>query len=249
MGPLEIACVILSAYVNFSFFSLYFFKMLALHCIDLPFLFSLCDVVHSLSLRMYNLINSLNIIMQVFWKLDFVEGSLRMRRCLRRNYKGSDHLGAAANYEDNNLQLQADEENATSQTSGLEASFRSGLPSASIVMAEAISLDERNEDDEQIETETDNFVDTGHDMEQSGEIQQRLSAAAEQPVRASLDKREAEVVNDQKLDQNVLAVAPGYVPSESDERIILELSSLMVHPLRVIRGTFQVSTICVYLYS
>lgn len=186
--------------------------------------------------------------MQVYWKLDFVEGSLRMRRCLRRNYKGSDHLGAAANYEDHNLQLQPDEENTTSQTNELEASFRSGLPSASIV-AEAMSLEERNEDDEQIETETDNFMDRGHDMEQSGENQQRLSTTVEQPVRASLDNKESEVVNGQRLDQNASAVAPGYVPSESDERIILELSSLMVRPLRVIRGTFQVSTICIHLYS
>ncbi|XXG76013.1 hypothetical protein AAC387_Pa08g0457 [Persea americana] len=178
----------------------------------------------------------------VFWKLDFVEGSLRMRRCLRRNYKGSDHLGAAANYEDHKLQLQPDKENTTSQTNDLEASFRSGLPSASIVMAEAISLEERNEDDEQIETENDNFVDRGHDMEQSGENQQRLSATVEQPVRASLDNKESEVVNGQRLDQNASAVAPGYVPSESDERIILELSSLMVRPLRVIRGTFQITT-------
>lgn len=187
--------------------------------------------------------------MQVFWKLDFAEGSLRMRRCLRRNYKGSDHLGAAANYEDHNLQLQPDEENTTSQTNDPEASFRSGLPSAPLVMAEAISLEERNEDDEQIETETDNFVDRGHDMEQSGENEQRLSATVEKPVRASLDNKESEVVNGQRLDQNASAVAPGYVPSESDERIILELSSLMVRPLRVIRGTFQVSTICIYLHS
>jgi hypothetical protein len=37
---------------------------------------------------------------QVFWKLDFVENSLRMRRLLKRNYSGTTHKGAAANYED-----------------------------------------------------------------------------------------------------------------------------------------------------
>jgi hypothetical protein len=33
------------------------------------------------------------------------------------------------------------------------------------------------------------------------------------------------------------------VPSEADERIIVELPSLMVRPLKVVRGTFQVSII------
>ncbi|XP_077236978.1 ubiquitin-conjugating enzyme E2 11-like isoform X1 [Tasmannia lanceolata] len=44
-------------------------------------------------------------ILQVFWKLDFMESSVRMRRCLRRNYERSDYLAAAANSGDHLLQL------------------------------------------------------------------------------------------------------------------------------------------------
>ncbi|KAF8393927.1 hypothetical protein HHK36_020129 [Tetracentron sinense] len=141
---------------------------------------------------------------RVFWKLDFmVESSSRMRRCLRKNYKGSDHLGAAADYEDH-LQMKHDQENVT-------------FPStASILIAEAIS------------------------MEESGDNQQRLPTTAEAPLRVSLEYRDAQVSSDTDLIQNPSAVAPRYVPSELDERSILELSSSMVRPLRVIRGTFQV---------
>ncbi|XP_058085876.1 BEACH domain-containing protein C2-like [Magnolia sinica] len=178
---------------------------------------------------------------RVFWKLDFMESSLRMRRCLRRNYKGSDHLGAAANYEDHLQQLKLNEENATCHSNDPEASFAAGLPStASILMAEAISTEERNEDDEQ--TDTDNYEDRRYDMDQCGENQQRLSATAEQPVQGSMDYGDAEVSSGRNFVQNAMTVAPGYMPSEFDEQIILELSSLMVRPLRVIRGTFQITT-------
>ncbi|XP_077235133.1 WD-40 repeat family protein / beige-like protein [Tasmannia lanceolata] len=161
---------------------------------------------------------------QVFWKLDFMESSMRMRRCLRKNYKGSDHLGAAANYGDHLLQHKPDQQNIT----------------ASIVMAEAISTGEGNEEDEQ--TETDNYECETHDTEQSVDNHQRLSTSVEQPLQGPLDFAGSEAPNDGNFVQNASAVAPGYVPSEFDERIILELSSLMVRPLRVIRGTFQITT-------
>lgn len=178
---------------------------------------------------------------KVFWKLDFMEGSLRMRRCLRRNYKGCDHSGAAADYGEDLLQLKPDAKTASALTNETEVSLTAGLPAnASILIAEAISLEEKNEDEEQVEY--DNFGDKGLDMELSEENWQRLSAKTEQPVGASADQRDGAVVNDQNLEQNASAVAAGYVPSESDERIILELSSLMVRPLRVVQGTFQITT-------
>ncbi|KAF8380392.1 hypothetical protein HHK36_027877 [Tetracentron sinense] len=164
---------------------------------------------------------------RVFWKLDFMESSSRMRRCLRKNYKGSDHFGAAADYEDH-LQMKHNQENAT-------------FPStASILVAEAISMEEVTEDDEQ--TDTDNREGKIYVMEQSGDNQQRLPTTAEAPVLVPLESRDAQVSSDTDLVQNSSAVAPGYVPSEIDERIILELSSSMVRPLRVIRGTFQITT-------
>ncbi|XP_042512465.1 BEACH domain-containing protein C2 [Macadamia integrifolia] len=161
-----------------------------------------------------------------FWKLDFMESSSRMRICLRRNYRGSDHLGAAADYEDN-LQVKHNQESAIS-------------PSAtSILVTEAISMGV-NEDDEH--TDTDNLEDRTHDREQGGDNRQRLSSTSEQPVQDALESGDAHIASDRDLVQNMSDVAPGYVPSELDERIILELSSSMVRLLRVIRGTFQVTT-------
>ncbi|KAF8393925.1 hypothetical protein HHK36_020127 [Tetracentron sinense] len=156
-----------------------------------------------------------------------MESSSRMMRCLRKNYKGSDHFGAAADYEDH-LQMKHDQENVT-------------FPStASILVAEAISMEEVTEDDEQ--TDTDNREGKTYVMEPSGDNQQRLPTTAEAPLRISLESRDAQVSSDTDLIQNPSAVAPGYNPSELDERIILELSSSMVRPSRVIRGTFQITT-------
>ncbi|XP_043719982.1 BEACH domain-containing protein C2-like [Telopea speciosissima] len=163
----------------------------------------------------------------VFWKLDSMESSSRMRICLRRNYRGYDHLGAAANYEEI-LRLKQNQENAISTST------------TSIFVAEAISMEEVNEDDEH--TETDNLGGRTHDREQSVDNQQRLSSTVEQPVQVALESGNAQVVSGRDLVQNMSDVAPGYVPSELDERIILELSSSMVRPLKVIRGTFQVTT-------
>ncbi|XP_068650842.1 BEACH domain-containing protein C2 [Aristolochia californica] len=163
---------------------------------------------------------------QVFWKLDFSESSLRMRRILRRNYRGSDHFGACANYEDHLLQRKCDQDS------------KNALPSA--VIAEAISLGEENEDDEQIEARHSD--DRIQDVEQIAESQSKLSSGTEQPVPGSLDFDGTEVAQDQNSAQSPAAVAPGYVPSESDERIILELTASIVRPLRVAQGTFQITT-------
>ena len=45
-----------------------------------------------LGIHLYNLDH-------VFWKLDFMENSARMRLCLRGNHKGSDHFNVTVNYE------------------------------------------------------------------------------------------------------------------------------------------------------
>ncbi|XP_042504860.1 BEACH domain-containing protein C2-like isoform X1 [Macadamia integrifolia] len=163
---------------------------------------------------------------RVFWKLDTMESSSRMRICLRRNYRGYDRLGAAANYEEN-LRLKHNQENAVSTST------------TSILVAEAILMEQVNEDHEH--TETDNLECRTHDREQRVDNQQSPSSTFEQPVQIALESVNAQV-SDRDLVQNMSDVAPGYVPGELDERIILELSSSMVRPLRVIRGTFQVTT-------
>ncbi|KAF5731677.1 Beige-related and WD-40 repeat-containing protein isoform 1 [Tripterygium wilfordii] len=162
---------------------------------------------------------------RVFWKLDFSESSSRMRRCLRRNYRGSDHFGAAANYEDQN-EVQSTQENVVSPSN------------APILAAEAISMEAVNEDDEHAEID---LIDAGgYDMEQSGESLQMQSGSTDQNVEASSHTGNTQI--DESFDNSSSPAAPGYVPSELDGRVVLEVSSSMVRPLRVIRGTFQVTT-------
>ncbi|XP_027353371.1 BEACH domain-containing protein C2 [Abrus precatorius] len=158
--------------------------------------------------------------LRVFWKLDLMESSSRMRRCLRRNYHGSDHLGTAANYED-----YVGEKNDQHTP---------------ILSAEAISLETVNEDEEQVEVE--NLNARVSDIDVKGDSQPRLSETAEQTVQAALESGATQHSSDVHLLQSPSAIAPGYVPSELDERIVIELPSLMVRPLKVIRGTFQVTS-------
>uniref|UniRef100_A0A6N2L8F9 BEACH-type PH domain-containing protein n=1 Tax=Salix viminalis TaxID=40686 RepID=A0A6N2L8F9_SALVM len=157
---------------------------------------------------------------RVFWKLDFMETSSRMRRCLRRNYKGSDHFGTAANYEDQ-IEMKHDEGNVP------------------VLAAEAISVEGLNEDGEH--TEIENFDGRSFDNEQSGESQLSLPGANDKKLQPPAEPSDIQLARDQDL-ENASAVALGFVPSELDERIILELTSSMVRPLTVMRGTFQVTT-------
>ncbi|PON35234.1 WD repeat containing protein [Parasponia andersonii] len=164
---------------------------------------------------------------RVFWKLDLMESSSRMRCCLRRNYRGSDHFGAAANYDDH-TNVKEDQENVLSSSS------------APILAAEAISMDSVNEDDEQVEIH--NLDGRSYGVEHSEENQSRLSVTAEQTLPVPVESGDIRLANDHDLVESSSAVPPGFVPSEFDERIVLELPSSMVRPLRVIRGTFQVTT-------
>lgn len=148
-----------------------------------------------------------------------MESSSRMRRCLRRNYHGSDHLGSAANYED---------------YSGEKNDQRTP-----ILSAEAISLETVNEDEEQVEIE--NLNARASDVDDKGDNQTRLSETADRSVQEALESGATQHASDDDLVESSSAIAPGYVPSELDERIVLELPSSMVRPLKVIRGTFQVS--------
>ncbi|KAF9687750.1 hypothetical protein SADUNF_Sadunf02G0125400 [Salix dunnii] len=156
---------------------------------------------------------------RVFWKLDFMETSSRMRRCFRRNYKGSDHFGTAANYEDQ-IEMKHDEGNVP------------------VLAAEAISVERLNEDGEHREIE--NFDCRSFDIEQSGESQLSLPGANDKKLQPPAEPSDIQLARDQDL-ENASAVALGFVPSELDERIILELTSSMVRPLTVMRGTFQVT--------
>ncbi|KAK7349608.1 hypothetical protein VNO77_07099 [Canavalia gladiata] len=154
---------------------------------------------------------------RVFWKLDFMESSCRMRRCMRRNYQGSDHLGCAANYED--------------------YSGENNDQSTPILSAEAISIEAVKEDKELMETEV--RVD---DIEDKVENLPRFSKETKQIEKASSDSNATQLESDGGVVQSSSGFEPGYVPSELDERIVIELPSSMVQPLRVVQGTFQVTS-------
>lgn len=135
---------------------------------------------------------------------------------MKRNYKGTDHLGAAADYEEKKL-----------------ISSSTELPStASIIMADAMSLDEKHEESEQIESES---------MQSSENIQQRNSSGTDQVSKVLGEQRSSGASTDPNLVESAVAAPPGYVPTDADERVIVELPALMVRPLKVVRGTFQVS--------
>ncbi|CAJ1949884.1 unnamed protein product [Sphenostylis stenocarpa] len=157
---------------------------------------------------------------RVFWKLDFMESSSRMRRCMRRNYRGSDHLGSAANYE-----------NYSSENNDR---------STPVLSAEAITIEGINEEEEQIETE--NLDVTVDNIGDKVENQPKFLKGAEKIVQESSDSNAVQPESDEGVVQSSSAFAPGYVPSELDERIVIELPSTMVQPLRVVQGTFQVTS-------
>lgn len=83
--------------------------------------------------------------------------------------------------------------------------------------AEAILTEPANEDDE---NRADDLKGSTSDMNHK-ENQEILSVPVEQTLQVSVESS---------------------TPSVHDERIILELSSSMVQPLRVVRGSFQVSS-------
>ncbi|GAB2217261.1 hypothetical protein Drorol1_Dr00000433 [Drosera rotundifolia] len=161
---------------------------------------------------------------RVFWKLDFMESSSRMRRCLRRNYRGSDHFGAAADYEGDT----GDKENQQLSTDPTKAS---------VLSPEAIMIELIDEDDEHL---NDDYVrNKDFDGEPSEADHSIVSEAGELSTEMSSVSRDALVVGSQEVAEDPSVVAPGYVPSEHDERIILELPSSIVRTLKVICGTFQ----------
>lgn len=165
--------------------------------------------------------------MQVFWKLDVIESSSRMRCCFKRNYKGSDHSGSSANCVDHYSQYEP-QKTAAGHTSETEDSLETTLPPTSVLTEEAISMRETNEDYEPVEIGTDSQ-------------QNRLSDTAEQSVQEVLGQGHFDRVSNQNLLQTISAEDPYYVLGDPDERIIFELSSSIVLPLKVIKGTFQVS--------
>lgn len=151
--------------------------------------------------------------------------------CLRRNYRGSAHIGAAADYEDADV-AQHDQQREIN------------VSNASVLAAEAISADALNEDDEH---DVKNRTSTDFDGEQHEDSHLRHSVGAETRTQVPSSSHDVPTTSGQDFSEDASAVAPGYVPSERDERIMLELPCSMVRPLSVVRGTFQVSLMLLVL--
>ncbi|KAK1618689.1 hypothetical protein QYE76_024206 [Lolium multiflorum] len=167
----------------------------------------------------------------MFWKLDFTECSSRMRRFMKRNYNGSDHLGAVVNIEEQKL-LCDGVESSPCHTEEESTQFINDLPRSSLVIvAEAMSVDIGHEDAEQTETET---------ICSSVDDQLRNSLQPD-PFKGSVDSRSSDFSGVRNLVRSTV-IAPGYRSGEEDKRIIIELPSIMVRPLKTVRGTFQVTS-------
>ena len=152
--------------------------------------------------------------MQIFWKLDRMENSLRMRLRLKQNYKGSDHHGAAADY-------QEPEQSSMSQALG-----NTPLPEGAPKLApEEDALEESVEEDSREKTQ--------EREEGSGEVNKD---AAETVVEGS---GSSVAVPSQATDATVAAVAAA-MSTELKEKLILEIPAAMVLPLKILRGRFQV---------
>uniref|UniRef100_A0A1J3HZE8 BEACH domain-containing protein lvsC n=1 Tax=Noccaea caerulescens TaxID=107243 RepID=A0A1J3HZE8_NOCCA len=165
---------------------------------------------------------------RVFWKLDSMESFSRMRQCIRRNYCGTDHLGAAANYDDDQTNTKSD-------------NGSKGSPSnPPVLAAEVISMDIAYEDDEH--GEGDHLDVKGNAEEHRRENEERISGSHEHASKISAGTSDPRPSNDLDMARDSSVVTPGFVPSELDERILLEFPTSMVRPLRVVKGTFQITT-------
>lgn len=145
-----------------------------------------------------------------------MESSSRMHRCLRRDFKGTDHSGVAIGHDDP-THLERDKENL-------------------ILALKSLSTEVTNEDDERsavinMEINTD-------DMWLYEDIQTRPSVTAEQHLQVPADSTEPQVSNYQDFSQSPSAA--GALPGEHCEIIIAELPASMVRPLKVRYGKFQV---------
>lgn len=150
-----------------------------------------------------------------------------MRQILRRNYKGSDHHGAAADHEDH-IGKNVDSVNPVDAA-------------APVLAPEAISTEGLIEDDRI--SENSNSESHPYDRDRIDETMEGLVETGEQPLEASGDSKGLQSTPDGDVTRTSSASPTGYVPSELDERIVLELPSSMVRPLKFVHGTFQVSAL------
>ncbi|CAN6245453.1 unnamed protein product [Urochloa humidicola] len=160
----------------------------------------------------------------IFWKLDLTESSLRMRRFMKRNYNWLNYLGASANYGEHKFLCDGADSNACQSEHG------DSLPTNILSTSSLITVDGGH--GHIVQGETDNICSSVDD-------QMTNSLPPDQSLTGSVDSRSSDFSGVRNLVRSTI-VAPGYRPS--NERIIIELPSTMIRPLKVVRGTFQVTS-------
>jgi hypothetical protein len=145
-----------------------------------------------------------------------MENSLRMRKRLKRNYKGTDHHGAAADYQES--------EQASTASSLGETPLPAGAPKLA------------PEEDAFEETGDDELRDQGEREEERGEMSRM------EPSKNSTDGSGSSVPVSPQAPSAAAAAAAGAaaLATESKDKLLLEIPAAMVQPLRVLRGRFQV---------
>lgn len=142
-----------------------------------------------------------------------------MRRCLRRNYCGSEHSDATA-INDGSVESTHNHSNdiCTSKAS---------------VMAEAMVTEARDYDDDD---------DDGDDEEDAVNFNGQGGVACQEETQARQSvTADPQITSEEDFVEPPSVVAPDHVPGEHDERILYELPASMVQPLKVIKGNLQVS--------
>ncbi|KAG0534790.1 hypothetical protein BDA96_04G310100 [Sorghum bicolor] len=155
----------------------------------------------------------------IFWKLDLTESSLRMRRFMKRNYNWLNHLGASANYGEQKFLCDGADACHSEDGDSLLSVLR---------ISSLITVDEGHEQ----QRESENICSSVDD-------QLTDSSTPDLVFTGSVDSRSSDFSAVLNLVRSTV-VTPGY--KTNNERIIIELPSMMIRPLKVVRGTFQVTS-------
>ncbi|CAM6090221.1 unnamed protein product [Calypogeia fissa] len=171
---------------------------------------------------------------RIFYKLDPLENSMRMRRRLKRNYKGTDHYGAAADYQSpDELGLIAHESSLEAGNALISTPLPTGAPklmpetyiyedAGEVYARNSVGeMEDRKDEKEELQLVPDNALNDPTDMPLLREAMQ------------------SSVTNPSSLS---MAAAAAAIVSEPKEKLLIEVPGAMVQLLKVLRGRFQVTT-------
>ncbi|KAH7276959.1 hypothetical protein KP509_39G028100 [Ceratopteris richardii] len=166
---------------------------------------------------------------RIFWKLDSTENAMRMRRRLKQNYRGTDHSGAANDY----LSLGTINNSPSKMINDKGLTTGTPLPSteSGMLSPEQLMFEDIGDDD--------NCQNHPEESEERREDCDHLSASSKQ---SSFD-------NHPNLGMNVEpCISLGSISRivrmglmDPQDTLLLEIPAIMIRPLRVSKGMFQVT--------